>query len=218
MQLSRIGALTVAALTLAVAPARAQSDFIKDNAGKIIRKVGVHVNVGVRTPLDDDVSSGTGVGVSVGLSPGLTNGWKYPVSLSWYHENLISPNGVEFAQLRAIGLLGGIGYGWHFGQLSTSIALQGGYSFNKGSFDGDIASAFPGVETASLDVGNAFVVRPRLNGEYYLTHKFTLRASADYVWMKPDITVTTPSARYDGVWDASSYHFSAGIGFYPFRK
>ena len=91
MQLSRIGALTVAALTVVVAPARAQSDFIKDNAGKIIRKVGVHASVGLRHPIDDDVSSGRSIGVSVGLAPGLTNGWKYPVSLSWYHENLISP-------------------------------------------------------------------------------------------------------------------------------
>jgi hypothetical protein len=218
MQLSRIGALTVAALTFIVAPARAQSEFLKDNAGRIIRKVGVHASVGLRHPIDDDVSSGRSIGASVGLSPGLTNGWKYPVSLSWYHENLISPNDVHFAQLRAIAILGGIGYGWHFGQLSTGISLQTGYSFNKGSFDGDLAAAFPGAQPASLDVGNAFLLRPRLNGEYYLTRKFTLRASADYVWMKPDITVTTPSSRYDGVWDASSFHVSGGIGFYPFRK
>ena len=83
MQLSRIGALTVAALTFIVAPARAQSDFIKENTGKIIRKGGVHGSIGLRHPTDDDVSSGRSYGASVGLSPGLTNGWKYPVSLSW---------------------------------------------------------------------------------------------------------------------------------------
>jgi hypothetical protein len=149
----------------------------------------------------------------------LTNGWKYPVSLSWYHENLRSPNGgAQFASFRSFAILGGVGYGWHFGQLSTGLALQTGYAFNKGSFDGDLTAAFPGAESVSLDVGNAFLVRPRLHGEYYLTHKLTLRASADYVWMKPDIAVTTPAARYDGVWDASSFHVSGGIGFYPFRK
>ena len=218
MPLNRIGALTIVALTFIVAPARAQSEFVTDNVSKIIRKVGVHASVGMRRPVDDDVSSGRSVGASVGLSPGLSNGWKYPVSLSWYHENLRSPNGVQFADLRSIAILGGIGYGWHFGQLSTGIALQTGYSFNKGRFDGDLVSAFPGAENVSLDVGNAFLVRPRLHAEYYLTHKFTLRASAEYVWMKPDITVTTPSSRYDGVWDASSFHVSGGIGFYPFRK
>ena len=218
MHRHRLAIVAVGILALMPSTANAQSSAIKDNAVRLIRKVGIHLNESYRYPLDSDVTKGWGTGVSIGLSPGRTNGWRYPFALTFFSQDLHSPNGIEFASVRTRAILGGIGYGWHFGQLSTSIALQGGYSFNKGSFDGDIASAFPGVETASLDVGNAFVVRPRLNGEYYLTHKFTLRASADYVWMKPDITVTTPSARYDGVWDASSYHFSAGIGFYPFRK
>jgi hypothetical protein len=218
MRCGRIGALTLVALTFIPPPAHAQSQFIKDNIAKTLRKIGVHGNVGVRHPLDEDVSKGRSVGVSVGLSPGLTNGWKYPVALSLYHENLISPNGVHFAVFRSFAILAGVGYGWHFGQLSTGIALQTGYSFNHGRVDGDLASAFPGAASVSLDVGNAFLIRPRISGEYYLTKKVTLRASAEYVRMKPGITVTTPVARYAGLWDASSVHANIGVGFYPFRK
>jgi hypothetical protein len=211
-------ALTLLALTCMVPPAHAQSQFLKDNVGRILRKVGVHGNLGVRHPLDDDVSKGRTLSVSVGVSPGLTNGWKYPVALSLYHENLISPNGVHFAVFRSLALLAGAGYGWHFGQLSTGIALQAGYSFNHGRFAGDLASAFPGAENVSLGVGNAFVLRPRLSAEHYLTRKFTLRASIEYEWMMPDITVTTSVARYAGLWDASSVHANVGVGFYPFLK
>lgn len=201
-----------------VPPAHAQT-FLKENVGKMIRKVGVHGNVGFRHPIDSDVTKGRSLGASLGLSPGKTNGFKYPVGLSWYSEGLHAPGGEQFGIFRTISLLAGVGYGWHFGRFSTGVALQGGYSFNHVRPDGDVLRAFGIPEgTVTLDVKNSFVVRPQVTVEYFLTPKFTIRGSGDYVRLQPDISVTTPNQRFDGQWDASSVHANIGVGFYPFRK
>jgi hypothetical protein len=210
--------IVVALLILPLpAPARAQSHFLKDNIAKAARKIGVHANVGFRHPIDADVSKGTSIGASIGLSPGETDGWKFPMAISLYRENLLAPGGDNFAVFRSISLLAGVGYGEHFGRLSASVALQAGYAINKGTLAGDAATKFA-VDSVALDVGNAFVVRPRLNFEYELSRKFTLRASGDYVWSKPDIVVSAPGLRLQDRWDVSNLHANVGIGFYPFRK
>src|SRR6185369_15505349 len=72
--------LAVAILLAATAgPAAAQPEFSKDNVMKMIRKVGIHANVGEMKPLSDNVTKGLTKGVSIGLAPGQHNGWKFPV-------------------------------------------------------------------------------------------------------------------------------------------
>lgn len=117
MKGSTLAALAAALLMFLPGAAQAQPDFLKDNVAKIIRKAGVHANVSYRNPVDPDVTEGRGYGGSVGLSPGETNGWRYPFALSFFGEDLHSPSGAQFARLGARALLGGIGYGWHFGKL-----------------------------------------------------------------------------------------------------
>ena len=214
---------------LSAAPAHAQSQpqpqpqpesqsFLKENIGKLIRKVGVHANVGYRHPIDSKVTKGRSYGVSMGLAPGHTNGWKWPVSLSWYSQDLHAPNGEQFAVMRSIGLLAGIGYGWHFGKFSPGISLQTGYFLNNAQEE-NLQQAF-GIPdgSVSLAMGNSWVLRPQAKLEYFLHPKFTLRVSADYVRSRPDITVSTPTQRFDRQWDSSSWHGNVGIGYYPFRK
>lgn len=205
-------------LTMGPAPARAQSALM-DTAAKLVRKVGVRASVSTLNPVDPDVSKGTTLGLSVGLAPGETNGWRYPVSLTSFSENLHSPNGASFAGLKSWGLAAGIGYARHFGRLRTGASLQTGYAFNRGRLEGDVARAFDAPEGAvAIDVGNSLFLRPHVKAEYFLTQKFALRVSADYMITRPRIVVTTPTERLTGRWDASNAHASVGVSFYPFRR
>ena len=218
MKLHFVGLIGTIVLALVSAPAQAQSKF-KDNVTSLIRKVGVHGNVGFRHPTDEDVTKGKTFGGSIGLSPGRTNGWRYPVALTMLTEDLHSPNGEPFATMRSRAIVAGIGYGWHFGRLSTGIQMQTGYAFNHGSITGDMPRAF-GVPNGavSVEVGNSMLLRPQAKVEYLVTEKFTLRASVDYMRLRPDIVATTPTGQLTNRWDASNVHVNVGIGFYPFRK
>lgn len=216
-------AFTFAAVTalLLVAPseALAQQDFIKTNVAKLIRKVGVHANASFRAPVDRDLTGGRTYGISIGLSPGKTNGWRYPFALAFFNEHLQTPDGTQFAKLRSRALLGGIGYGWHFGKLSTGIAMQAGYSFYRLRGEGDV---FTALDTANgpvtMDVTDTWLLRPQVKAEYFLTRKITVRVSGDYVLTHPDIVVITPAGSITNRWDASNFHVNLGIGVYPFHK
>ena len=201
------------------ATAQAQPEFLKDNVGKLIRKVGVHVNMSVREPLDHDVTKGTTFGASVGLSPGRDNGWRYPFGFTTFSENLHTGSGEKFAIFKSVAILGGVGYGWHFGKLSTGASVQAGWGFNHGSLVGNAAQAFGvGDGPSSIHIKNTPLVRPQIKVEYFLTPRFTLRSSADYIFMRPGIAVTTNGIPQEDRWHVSNFHANFGIGFYPFRK
>jgi hypothetical protein len=153
------------------------------------------------------------------LSPGQTNGWRYPVGITMFNENLHGPNGQQFALLRSRAIMAGIGYGWHFGRLSTGVSLQAGFAFNSARPRGDVPGAFdlPGG-AVSMHAGNSPLLRPQIKAEYFITPKFTFRVSGDYMLIKPDITVTTPVGTISDRWNASNIHANVGFGYYPFRK
>jgi hypothetical protein len=224
MMRGRSGVVILCLLTSAIlmgtsGVADAQPEFIKDNVKKIIRKTGVHLNTSYREPVDEDVTQGQTFGVSVGLSPGQTNGWRFPFGLSFFSEHLLGSGDREFARLRARALLGGIGYGWHFGKLSTGASLQAGYADYALRGEGDVLSALDLTSGAvTLDAHNSWLVRPQLKAEYFLTRKLTVRVSGDYVLTHPDIIVTTPAGPLANRWDASNFHANIGLGIYPFHK
>jgi hypothetical protein len=187
-------------------------------ATRIIRRVGVHANLSVRNPADTDVTKGTTIGPSIGLSPGRTSGWKTPVSLTMFSEDLHGPNGVQFGMVHTKAILVGFGYGWHVGRLSAGPDVEAGYAFNSGELNGDVDGAFgAAIGSVSMHIGNSMLLRPRVKAEYFLTEKLTLRASADYVLMRPDITVETTEGTVSN-WDPSHVHFNVGVGYYPFRR
>lgn len=216
--LGLVGALLIALLP---APAQAQGD-LKDTLTKIVKKVGFHASTSFADPLNtQDADKDGSWGLSVGLAPGKTNGWRYPVGIAWFTEDLRAPGSGEiFAKFRSRPIVGGIGYGWHFGQkFSTGIQLQAGWAFNSVKPEGDASSAFfvPG-NPVFIDVGNAPVLRPQAKVEYFLTPKFTLRSSLNYVFTRPRVTVTTPQGVISDHWNASHVSLSVGVGIYPFRK
>ena len=99
------------------------------------------------------------------------------------------------------------------------MSLQTGYAFNHGEANDAIQQAF-GVSNGavSLHVDNSTLLRPQVKVEYFITPKFTVRASADYMMMRPGIVVTTPTEQFADRWNASNVHANVGIGFYPMRK
>jgi hypothetical protein len=64
----------------------------------------------------------------------------------------------------------------------------------------------------------AWLVRPEIKAEYFITPKITVRVSGDYVYSKPHIAVTTPNQRFVGEWPGNNLHANFGIAFYPFRQ
>jgi len=213
---SRTFAVLMTLLLPFVAPVHARGQSVKDNLVQMIKKVGAHGNVSVRHPIDEDVTKGTSFGGSLGLAPGHTSGWKYPVSLTLFSEDLHSPNGAQFAFVRHFGLLAGVGYGWHFGRLATSADFQVGYALTREKTNGDLVAAW-GTPAVGVRAENAFLWRPQFKTEYFISEKFTIRAGVDYMHSHPEIVVTTPSGQVTG-WDLSNIHANIGIGFYPFRK
>jgi hypothetical protein len=200
------------------APAFAQ-DFSRDNIIHMLRKVGVHANVGIRNPTDSEVTSGIVKGFSIGLAPGSKNGWKFPVGISGYGMDLDGPSGNQFGRLTMQGVYGGIGYGWHFGsRFNTSIAMQAGYSKNKVNLVNSGGQAFANGDPISVDVANSFVLRPRWHTETYLTKKLTFRTSVNYIIANPDVVVVTAAGRETGKWRANAFNASVGLGIYPFKK
>jgi hypothetical protein len=218
MNCRHLGVIAAILVAMAPRPARAQ-ETMKERATQVIERVGVHLNMSFRDPVDPDVTKGTTFGGSIGLSPGRRNGWRYPIGLTMFSEDLHGPNGETFAAMKTTAIIGGIGYGWHFGRLSTGVSLQGGYAFNHGQAKGDIQRAFDGaIGPVALHVDNSLILRPQVKAEYFMTPKLSLRASADYVLLQPEIAAITPAGQVVNRWRASNAHANVGIGWYPFRK
>jgi hypothetical protein len=66
------------------------------------------------------------------------------------------------------------------GKLSTGVQVQAGWSFNSLKPNDGLATAFD-ASGVTVDVGNSFVVRPQAKIEYFLTPKFTVRSSLNFV-------------------------------------
>ena len=212
-----IGALLIVLLPH---PAHAQGEFIKDNVTKIVRKVGFHASKSFSDPVDkENIVRDGSYGLSVGFAPGHTNGWTYPFGFAWFTEELKGPSGTSFVNLQSLPIVAGIGYRWYFGKFSTGVQMQAGWAFNSGKGIGDMGAAFgaPGLPV-SVDIGDTLVVRPQVKVEYFLTPKFTVRSSLNYVVAHPMVTVTTPQGTTSRRWNASNVTLSVGVGIYPFRK
>lgn len=217
----RFVSLAVLAGTMLTVPdvVHAQGQFLHDNLSKMVRKVGVHVNTSFRKPVDPDVTKGITFGASVGLSPGRTDGWRFPIGLGMYSEYLHAPTGRQFGVFQTRALMAGFGYGWHVGRLSTGASMQAGWGINRAVARGDAAQAFDVLSGGVyVQVHNAMLFRPQIKAEYFLTERFTLRVSADYVRTRPDILVLIPSGPSSDHWNVSSLHANLGIGVYPFRR
>ncbi|MEO8679406.1 MAG: hypothetical protein ABI665_10190 [Vicinamibacterales bacterium] len=211
-------AVIVALLAGNATPAFAQGEFVKENLSRLIKKVGVHVGIGLSEPLDSDVTKATKYGVSVGLAPGRGNGWKYPVGITWFSEELRGASGEQFGLLQTRAALAGVGYGWHFGKLSTTVALQAGIALNTVKLDAAAARVFDSESEPKIRLKNSAIVRPQVRFEYFITERITVRTALSYIHTQPNIAVQTSAGPAPGNWNAHNVNAAIGLGYYPFRK
>ena len=204
-------------LTLPI-EARAQQQFLHDKVANAIRRIGVHVNAGIRNPLDDDIEAGRTVDLSVGLSPSRTGGWSIPLNVSWTSSRL-QFNDTHFGTVRSYLLLSGVSYSVRRDRWSVGAALEGGFALNRSKLELTAPAVFglPGT-VVSIDSDNSVVVRPQVRAEYFLTRKISLRTSLKYVYTQPDVVITTLNGRVPGRWNTHYVSLNMGVGIYPFRK
>ena len=203
-------------MLFAPASAQAQGDFVKSKLKDLIEKSGVYVSTSTRSSLDSNVNMDPSFGIGYGTAGSKRNGVKFPFSFSSYHGDL-ETNDAPFAQFRAQQIMSGIGYQWVFGKMVYSAQLGLGYSFNKITVSPDAPALFAS-QPVRVEVSNSFVVRPKVQAEYFLHRKISLRTQLSYTYSDPDVVVVTATERMAQQWRPHHVQLSAGVGFFPFRK
>jgi hypothetical protein len=116
-------------------------------------------------------------------------GWGPSFGLSGYKGNIVAPvNGQKttIGEIRIRPLMGGISYSIGNGPLRTSFSLVGGYAFTSAK----VTTALPSGTSASIDITDAWVVRPNVGLTYALTRRLAIIGSVGYVYTSPTITIT----------------------------
>ena len=116
-------------------------------------------------------------------------GWGPSFGLSGYTGDIVAPvNGQKttIGEIRIRPLMGGISYSIGGGPLRTSFSLVGGYAFASAT----ITTALPPGTAASIDITDAWVVRPNVGLTYALTRRLAIIGSVGYVYTNPTITIT----------------------------
>ena len=111
-------------------------------------------------------------------------------------------------------LMGGIRYSIGNGPLRTSFSLVGGYAFTSA----EVTSALPSGTAASIDITDAWVVRPNVGLTYALTRRLALVGSVGYVFSKPTITITINQQgrqprRFSGPYRSDYVSITVGLAF-----
>ena len=208
----------VALLLLAsTVPASAQSS-LSDKAVAKLKRVGIHLNAGLRHPLDEGVESGGILGLSVGLSPSGDGGWSIPFSINWSSADLVQ-NEIHFATIRSYYVLSGVSYSVRRSRWSVGAAMEGGLAVNRARLEPRAQEAF-GVPNTVVRINrkNSMVLRPQIKAEYFLTRMISLRTSLKYLFTEPDVEIETVNGRLPGRWNTHYVNLNFGVGLYPFRK
>jgi hypothetical protein len=217
--LRNLGLFGALLLALLPAPAQAQGDFIKDTVKDLIQKSGIYLSTSTRTSIDNDVSMDPTWGVGYGTAGSKQTGVKYPFSYSSYRGHLETAAGDEFGQFKAQQIMSGIGYQWVRGKMVYGVQLGLGYSFNRVTVSDAAVQVFnTGGPPVYVTVSNSFVVRPKLQAEYFVHPKISFRTQLGYTYTDPDVVVQTPTTTLTREWHPHHVQLNVGIGFFPFRK
>lgn len=153
------------------------------------------------------------------ISPVIRNtprrlGWGPSFGFSGFKGDIVAPvNGqsTTIGEIRIRPLMGGISYSIGDGPLRTSFSLVGGYAFASA----EVTAALPPGTAASIDITDAWVVRPNVGFTYALTRRLAIIGSVGYVYTTPTITVTVNQqdqapSRFSGIF--RSDHVSLTVG------
>ena len=120
-------------------------------------------------------------------------GWGPSFGLSGYRGDITAPvdgRKTTIGEVRIRPLMGGISYSIGRGRARTSFSLVGGYAFSSAK----VTAALPSGTTASIDIGDSWVVRPNVGLTYALTRRLALIGSIGYVYTNPTISINVIQA------------------------
>jgi hypothetical protein len=153
------------------------------------------------------------------LSPVVRNtprrlGWGPSFGLSGYTGNIVVPidgRQTTIGEMKIRPLMGGISYSIGGGRLRTSFSLVGGYAFTSAK----VTTALPAGTAATIDVTDAWVVRPNVGVTYALMKRLALIGSVGYVYTNPTITIFVsqpgqPLGRLSGTFRSDYVSITAG--------
>jgi len=153
------------------------------------------------------------------LSPVIRNtprrlGWGPSFGLSGYTGNIVVPvdgRQTTIGEMKIRPLMGGISYSIGGGRLRTSFSLVGGYAFTSAK----VTTALPAGTAATIDVTDAWVVRPNVGVTYALMKRLALIGSVGYVYTNPTITVSVsqqgqPLGRLSGTFRSDYVSITVG--------
>jgi hypothetical protein len=162
---------------------------VKETAGSFL-KGRFLLGVNVAHSLTPDEALGS----HWSLSPVIRNtprrlGWGPSFGLSGYTGNIVVPvdgRKTTIGEMKIRPLMGGISYSIGGGRLRTSFSLVGGYAFTSAK----VTTALPAGAAATIDVTDAWVVRPNVGVTYALMRRLALIGSVGYVYTNPTISIS----------------------------
>jgi hypothetical protein len=147
--------------------------------------VGATTSVSVTPDVD--------LGSSWRVSPFIRNtprrsGWGPSFGLNWFTGDVrvaVDGTKVTLGEVKVRPVMGGVSYAIIRGRAITNLSLVGGYAFNRAT----VTYALPEGTSASMRIGNAWVVRPNVGLTFALRPRLALVGGVGYVFSKPSITI-----------------------------
>lgn len=144
-------------------------------------------------------------------------GWGPSFGLNWFTGDIRVPidgQNTTIGEVKMRPVMAGISYAILRGRAMTNLSMVGGYAFN----DARITQALPAGTTASIRIGDAWVVRPNVGLTYALTQRFALVGSVGYVFSKPTITIDVdqagqPRQTFSGTYRSDYVNATVGLAF-----
>lgn len=177
----------------------------------------VGVNFTHRLANDDDSHGNGGVGLSwrVGHSK---QGWGWTYGLGWFVSDLertVSGQRLPFGELKVRPIVGGYGYTHQISnRWFVTGDLVGGFAFTTFSLTPEAATTLAAAAHAErVDADSSFIpiVRPEVRTWYDINNRWGLTVGAWYAFARPNVTVTTATARDTLHIRADTFSLSTGI-------
>lgn len=156
------------------------------------------------------------------LSPFFRNtprraGWGPSFGLNWFSGDISVPiNGqrTTIGEVKVRPIMAGVAYTIGRGRARTSFSFVGGYAFTRAK----VTAALPSGTTASIDIGDAWVVRPNVGLTYALTRRLAIIGSIGYVYTNPTLTINVGQqgqapALISGSFRGDYVNLTAGMAF-----
>jgi hypothetical protein len=144
-------------------------------------------------------------------------GWGPSFGLSWFTGDILVPidgQRTTVGEVKMRPVMAGISYAILRGRAITNVSMVGGYAFN----DARITQTLPAGTTASIRIGDAWVVRPNVGLTCALTQRLALVGSVGYVFSKPTITIDLdqaglPRQTFSGTYRSDYVNATVGLAF-----